>query len=558
MTWNDGAKPELIRFDSQFGRIAARIALPAAADASSANQAEGVAVTQDAVWVAFGLPKRLAKVDPRTNTITRTVKLPDGDVWGDTLLAAGDDQLWAIDRTGRRFVRVDPETGDVLASGKIHDGYVEDAAVVGGSLWLPVEDDAGVWQVNRTGAIVGKIETGQVPYALASAGTSLYVSNQNSGTVTRVDALTQETRQFDVGHRPLALGVTGSRLWVFVGQSAKDARARITGSRIVEAVTPGDPFFGTDPATLRDVEQHALQYAVGVRLMDVKVRADGSSEVYPSGAAAQPMVSNGGRTFTFRIRPGFRYSPPSNSQVTAADWKYSVERALSPVYGNRQTSYCQYVVGDIAGEAAYDARRARHISGITVAGTTIAFTLTKPSPTFPARLANACFTSVPLGTPALADGVPQPIASAGPYYVDSHIGGQQLILRPNPHYTGPRQRKLDALVFRNGVDPSKAASLVAEGATADYTLQSGNSDPAPSMTPGGLYERTLGASAGKPQIFPTRRIGPSRVAAQYHARAATGRASQARDRARREQDCHRRRRRWDPGRADDYTGRAWL
>jgi ABC-type transport system substrate-binding protein/class 3 adenylate cyclase/tRNA A-37 threonylcarbamoyl transferase component Bud32 len=501
MTWNDGAKPELIRFDAQFGRIAARIALPTQTDASSANQAEGVALTPDAVWVAFGVPKRLARIDPRTNKITRTVKLPDADSWNDTLLAAGDGQLWAIDRTGRRLVRVDPETGEVLASGKIHDGFIEDAAVVGGSLWLPVEDDAGVWQVNKTGAIVGKVDTGQVPFALATAGDSLYVSNQNSGTVTRINAFTQETRQFDVGHRPLGVGVTGSHLWVFVGQSAKDAHARITGSRVVEAVTPGDPFFLTDPATLRGVEQHALQYAVGVRLMDVNVRADGSSEVYPSGAAAQPLVSNGGRTFTFRIRPGFRYSPPSNAQVSAADWKYSIERALSPVYGNRQTSYCQYVIPDIAGEAAYDARRAATISGIAVAGATVAFTLTQPSPTFPARLANACFTSVPLGTPALADGVPQPIASAGPYYIDSHIAGQQLILRPNPHYTGPRPRKLDALVFRNGFDPSKAAALVADGATADYTFESGNSDPAPSMVPGGLYARTLGASAGRDRRY---------------------------------------------------------
>ena len=58
-----------------------------------------------------------------------------------------------------------------------------------------------------------------------------------------------------------------------------------------------------------------------------------------------------------------------------------MERALSPVYGNRQTSYCQYVIPDIAGEDAYVARRARHISGIAVTGSRIAFTLTKPSST---------------------------------------------------------------------------------------------------------------------------------------------------------------------------------
>ena len=246
-----------------------------------------MAVTRDAVWVAYGVPKRLAKIDPRTNRITRTVDLAGGDLWGETLLAAGEGQLWAIDRSGRRIVRLDPETGEVLARGRVHDGFVEDAAVAGGSLWLPVENDGGVWQLDSSATIVGKVDTGQVPWALAVAGASVYVSNQNSGTVTRIDAQTRETRQFAVGHRPLALGIAGDRLWVFVGQSADEARARITGSRVLDAVTPGDPFFLTDPATLRGFEQHALQYAVGLRLMDVRVAADGRTELYPSGAVAQ-------------------------------------------------------------------------------------------------------------------------------------------------------------------------------------------------------------------------------------------------------------------------------
>ena len=335
--------------------------MPLPADASG-KQAEGVAVTRDAVWVAYGQPKKLARIDPRTNKITRVVTLPDGDLWGDTLLAAGDGQLWAIDRSGRRIVRVDPETGETIARGKVHDGFVEDAAVAGGSLWLPVENDAGVWQIDKTAAIVGKVQTGNVPWALTIDGTNVYVSNQNSGTVTRIDALTRETRQFAVGHRPLALGVEKGRLWVFLAQSADEARARINGSRIVEAVTPGDPFFQTDPGTLRGIEQYALQYAVGLRLMDVRVLSDGRSEVYPSSAAALPTISSGGRSFTFTVRPGFRYSPPSGATVTAADWKFSLERALSPVYGDHQTSYCQYVIPDIVGEDAYDARRAPHIS----------------------------------------------------------------------------------------------------------------------------------------------------------------------------------------------------
>ncbi|MDX6573048.1 MAG: hypothetical protein QOC86_2204 [Gaiellales bacterium] len=502
LTWNLGDRPQLVRFDTQFGRIAKRIDLPVPAGAAGnfATQAQGIASTPDGIWVAYGQPKKLARIDPRSDKIVKTVTLPDGGLWEDTLLAAGDGQLWAVDRSGRRIVRLDPETGAVLAQGRIHDGFVEDAAVAGGSLWLPVENDGGVWQLDRSATIVGKVATGQVPWAEVVDGGALYVSNQNSGTVTRIDAATQQTRQYAVGHRPLAIGIRSGRLWVFAAQSAEEARARITGSRVVEAVTPGDPFFATDPATLRGIEQHALQYAVGVRLMDVKVAPNGRSALFPSGALGQPEISQDGRSLTFTVRPGLAYSPPSHAEVTAADWKFSIERALSPVYAVGQPSYCEEVIPDIAGEDAYVHGRAAHISGIAVSGSHVTFTLTKASTTFPARLSNACFTSVPLDTPTIVDGVPQPIPSAGPYYVDSHVSGQQLILRPNPNYTGSRPRRLDAVVFRNGFDPSAAASMVAAG-SADYTFPSGDSDTAPSMVEGGLYARTLGAASGKPPRY---------------------------------------------------------
>ena len=47
-----------------------------------------------------------------------------------------------------------------------------------------------------------------------------------------------------------------------------------------------------------------------------------------------PRVSAGGRTYTFRIRSGFRFSPPSNELVTAATFKRTLERAFSPKIGH--------------------------------------------------------------------------------------------------------------------------------------------------------------------------------------------------------------------------------
>ena len=62
-------------------------------------------------------------------------------------------------------------------------------------------------------------------------------------------------------------------------------------------------------------------------------------------ASGEPVVSRDGRTYTFRVRSGFRFSPPSNEPVTAAAFKRAIERALSPRLGSFGGSLIQDVVG---------------------------------------------------------------------------------------------------------------------------------------------------------------------------------------------------------------------
>jgi ABC-type transport system substrate-binding protein len=46
-----------------------------------------------------------------------------------------------------------------------------------------------------------------------------------------------------------------------------------------------------------------------------------------------PGVSDGGRTYAFIVRNGFAFSPPSGEPLTAETFRFSIERALSPVLG---------------------------------------------------------------------------------------------------------------------------------------------------------------------------------------------------------------------------------
>ena len=54
---------------------------------------------------------------------------------------------------------------------------------------------------------------------------------------------------------------------------------------------------------------------------------DSGRTLVPDVAADLPEVSNDGRTYTFAIRKGFRFSPPSTEEVTAESFRRAIERA---------------------------------------------------------------------------------------------------------------------------------------------------------------------------------------------------------------------------------------
>ena len=493
---SDPQEPELLRIDPRYGRVAATLKLPRGEEADGPQNAQGVATSADAVWVAYGYPKRIARYDPDTGRIISRALGERAGAFYDALVAAEGDVIWVVDRQGRRLLRVDPDDATVVASGRLHSGWVEDARVVDGILWVAMQGDGGVWQVDGSGETLGRIPTGDRPFALASKpnGSALWVANANSGSVTRIDTTSGRAETFETGHRPLALGLSGSELWVFLGLGAADTRSRVSGSRVVRQATVGNPYFSIDPSTFGGVGPLVLNYVTGARLMDYRPARDGSARIVPDIAAAAP-TSPDGRTWTFRIRKGFRFSPPSGEAVTAETLRYSIERALSPKLDN---SYCRDgLMPDIVGGQAYAEGKAQHVSGLRAHGDTLQIALVAPSWTLPARVAMPCFSAVPIGTPVAPDGLEEPIPSAGPYYVDVNLSDFQLVLKKNPNYAGTRPQRVDGVVVTESLSPAEAGELVTRG-EADYAYD--DTEPAtPAFAPGGTYDRRFGGTApGRP------------------------------------------------------------
>jgi ABC-type transport system substrate-binding protein len=148
-----------------------------------------------------------------------------------------------------------------------------------------------------------------------------------------------------------------------------------------------------------------------------------------------PTITNGGRVYTIHLRRGVRFAPPVRREVTAADFKYSIERALAK--STAGPMYQSPFFSPIAGTAAFWSGKAAHISGIRVLGRyTIQFRLNTPDIAFENILALPFADAVPreivarYGNKHFSDHA----VGTGPYELQSWQHGRQMVLVRNPLY----------------------------------------------------------------------------------------------------------------------------
>jgi MarR-like DNA-binding transcriptional regulator SgrR of sgrS sRNA len=242
---------------------------------------------------------------------------------------------------------------------------------------------------------------------------------------------------------------------------------------------PPDPPLNSNPFFLQ------LERATCAGLVRM---SSATGEVEPDLAAAMPTVSPDRLTYTFHVRRGLRFAPPSGAPVTAGAVRYSIERALSPKLGTPRPA------ADYLGD----------VSAIGVRGSSISFKLRAPSPDFLERLSLPYYCTVPPQTP-IVDGGLQPIAppSAAPYYIAQRSNGDWTVLRRNPYYRGPHPAQLGAIVLREGLDPERAVSKVEHGAWQGLELD----DPA-------LHQGSVVATRAKTTAGTSYRVVPE-LTVQY-------------------------------------------
>jgi len=141
--------------------------------------------------------------------------------------------------------------------------------------------------------------------------------------------------------------------------------------------------------------------------------------VVPDAATSVPRPTNGGRTYTFKLKSGVRWGPPLNRAVTSQDFKYAIERLAKPKNGAQYGFYFNV----IQGLQAYGKGESKSISGVkTPNAKTIVFTLTKPAGDFPFRLTMGAAAAMPKEVAGCFDGKPglygRYVVSSGPYMIE--------------------------------------------------------------------------------------------------------------------------------------------
>jgi ABC-type transport system substrate-binding protein len=267
----------------------------------------------------------------------------------------------------------------------------------------------------------------------------------------------------------LAAAVLGAGLLVgasfasSVGGSAPDkagsGEAKRGGTLRVNLSTTD--FEYVDPALAYDAYGWGVLYMTNLMLLNYPDKpAPEGSRLVPDAAVGFPRVSRDGKTYTFTVKGGLRFS--DGSPVTAAAFKRAFERAADP----KQASPAIAFMHDVVGADARNEGKAASVTGITAKGQTLSIRLTQANPTFLAEIAMPFFAAVKPTMAVDPHGL-NVYPSAGPYKIVSRSVGSQLVLERNTFYKGNRPANADRILITTNTDENQSLLQVRAG-QVDY------------------------------------------------------------------------------------------
>jgi DNA-binding SARP family transcriptional activator/ABC-type transport system substrate-binding protein/streptogramin lyase len=448
-----------------------------------------VVVGGGSVWVghgAFNPGAVVERLDPETGRVQHRFSILAGDV---DHLAFGEGALWVASSPGQ-LRKIDPRTNKVVFTRTLQSELCC-VAVGGGYAWAASNPEGVVWKVTTNGTVLPTIKLSSPVQTLTFADGALWAALGDAGTVVRIDPTTDATREYELGHSVTSVDVRNGLIAAGVRHRIEDVTGDLSGDviwvgrkgrELFDSGAPVEPAFATPNW---DAPQAMFHYMTCAKLLNyADAEGETGRRLVPDVAKELPEVSDGGRTWTFRIRKGFGFSPPSTQEVTAESFRHAAERQveLTKLFGDDLGP----PLSNIVGARAYYAGTARHISGMSPEGDELVIRLLEPAPDMP-WLTAASSCAVPVPTPVVDGGLEKPVPSAGPCDRDG-LTDSLAVLRKNPNYGGSRPQNVDAIVVEFSVPPSDAVTRIENG-TLDYFFESQHA----TLTPGTDAARAAGS-----------------------------------------------------------------
>jgi peptide/nickel transport system substrate-binding protein len=278
--------------------------------------------------------------------------------------------------------------------------------------------------------------------------------------------------------------------------SLRGGTYRVGGEAVFDFSTAAlDPTGEADPRAFGLFSNLLVRTLVGYR----HVAGPSGRELVPDLAVSVPSPTNGGRTYTFRLKRGIRFAPPVNREIVSKDIRYALERLARP----RNNAQYPYYYRVIRGFDAYRGGETRSISGIkTPSPKTIRFELTRPAADFPHRLTLPAAAPIPQEVGRCFEGKPDQygldLISSGPYMFQ---GSERVdirtcaALKPMSGTGYP----ISTLVRNPRYDPRTDSRAARENNPDRFVLLAVRGHPAASqviakLTAGGLEDAILSSS----------------------------------------------------------------
>jgi ABC-type transport system substrate-binding protein/DNA-binding SARP family transcriptional activator/streptogramin lyase len=442
------------------------------------------------LWAANVTDSTLSRIDPGSGRVAATIPLGSPP----TGLAAGDGGIWVTGADTGSLAFVDPRTNRV--SHAVPVGSSQAGVAVGaGSVWA-AEASGAVARIDPQTGNVRTIRIGGEPAGITYSSGAVWVANSLGGSVMRIDPRTGSVQRIHIGNQPAGVAPTGRGVLVTVLPSLASHRGGTL--TLIAQLSSHDQ--ATDPAVASALPIWQMLSVTNDGLVGYR-RTGGpvGNTLVPDLAQALPAPTDGGRTYSLRLRPGIRYS--TGGLVRPEDFRHAIERVFRLNY----LSGAAGAYADIAG-AGRCLRTPGHCDlarGITTndKANTITFHLTAPDPDFLYKLAFPFADAIPQDTPGHPIG-PAQLPATGPYLTQSFVPGRSWILVRNPRFRSWSDQAQPTgypgrIVLRLDIPPVPAVAAVEHG-RADVLLS-----PSPALLPvlatrhaGQLHSGPEGASIG--------------------------------------------------------------